>query len=293
MKPLLDRVIERVPIRTGLGITKTIRLLNPVKLVQNLWHQRELILQLSKREILSRYRGTYLGLFWSLLTPIFMLTVFTLVFGVIFQARWGLQEEGQLDFALVLFSGLIVFNVIAECMTRAPGLILSQPQYVKKVRFPLEVLPVTVLFSAVAHAVVSFSILVIALWLFRGVLNWTIVLTPLVLTPLLLLCLGIGWFLASFGVFFRDVNQIIGIATMAVMFLSPIFYPVSRIPQWLRPFYQLNPLTLIIENTRAVVIWGELPNWVHLMASLITTFIAAILGYAWFQRTRGGFADVL
>jgi lipopolysaccharide transport system permease protein len=222
-----------------------------------------------------------------------MLTVFTLVFGVIFQARWGLEEEGQLDFALVLLSGLIVFNVLAECMTRAPGLILSQPQYVKKIRFPLEVLPVTVLFSALAHAAVSFAILVLALWLFRGVLNWTIFLTPLVVMPLILLCLGLGWFLASFGVFFRDVNHVIGIATTAVMFLSPIFYPISRVPEWLRPLYRFNPLTLIIENTRAVMIWGELPNWSYLLVGLITTFLAALFGYAWFQRTRGGFADVL
>jgi lipopolysaccharide transport system permease protein len=293
MKSLLDWIVERVPIRTGFGIAKTIRLLNPVTLAQNLWRQRELIYQLSQREVLSRYRGTYLGLLWSFLTPIFMLTVFTLVFGVIFQARWGLEEEGKLDFALVLLSGLIVFNVLAECMTRAPVLILSQPQYVKRIRFPLEVLPVTVLFSAVVHAVVSFLILVAALWLFRGVLNWTILLMPLVVMPLLFLCLGIGWFLASFGVFFRDVNHVVGIATTAVLFLSPIFYPVSRIPEWLQPFYRLNPLTLIIENTRSVVIWGELPNWGHLSAGLITTFLAALFGYAWFQRTRGGFADVL
>lgn len=293
MESLFDWVVERIPIRTGLGVAKTIKLLNPIALTRNLWRQHELSLQLSVREIAARYRGTYLGFLWSFLTPIFMLTVFTLVFGVIFGARWGFEGEGMLDFALVLFSGLIVFNVLAECMTRAPPLILGQPQYVKRVRFPLEILPVTVLFSAVAHALVSFLILILALWLFRGTFHWTVVPTPLVLVPLLLLCLGIGWFLSSVGVFFRDISHVMTIATMAAMFLSPFFYPVSMIPEWLQPFYLLNPLTLIIENTRAVVIWGNLPNWNSLLVGVVTTSLAALFGYAWFQRTRGGFADVL
>ena len=293
MESLFDKVVERIPIRTGLGVAKTIKLLNPIALTRNLWRQREITLQLSVREIAARYRGTYLGFLWSFLTPIFTLAVFTLVFGVIFSSRWGLEGEGRLDFALVLFSGLIIFNVLAECMTRAPLLILGQPQYVKKVRFPLEILPVTVLFSAVAHALVSSLILIVALWLTRGTFHWTVVLTPLVLVPLLLLCLGIGWFLSSVGVFFRDISHVIGIATMAVMFLSPIFYPLSMIPEWLQPFYLLNPLTLIIENWRAIVIWGNLPNWNDLLFGVATTSLTALLGYAWFQRTRGGFADVL
>ena len=216
MESLFDKVVERIPIRTGLGVAKTIKLLNPIALTRNLWRQRELTLQLSVREIAARYRGTYLGFLWSFLTPLFTLTVFTLVFGVIFSSRWGLESEGRLDFALVLFSGLIIFNVLAECMTRAPLLILGQPQYVKKVRFPLEILPVTVLFSAVAHALISSLILILALWVIRGTFHWTVVLTPLVFAPLLLLCLGIGWFLSSVGVFFRDISHVIGMRLAAI-----------------------------------------------------------------------------
>ena len=145
----------------------------------------------------------------------------------------------------------------------------------------------------VAHALVSSLILILALWLTRGTLHWTIVLTPLVLAPLVLLCLGIGWFLSSVGVYFRDVSHIIGVVTTATMFLSPIFYPVSMIPEWLQPFYRLNPLTLIIENWRAIVVWGRLPDWSNLLFGMGTTSLAALFGYAWFQRTRGGFADVL
>ena len=293
MSSLLDWIVERVPIRTGLGVTETIRLLNPIAIAGNLWARRELIFQLTKREVLGRYRASYLGIAWSFLTPLLMLTIFTLVFGVIFQARWGLENESRLHFALVLFCGLIIFNLFAECMTRAPGLILSQPQYVKKIRFPLEILPVIVFLSAGAHAVVSLLILLLGLWLGAGVLNWTIVWLPLVLLPLVMLCLGLSWWLSSMGVYFRDISQIMGVATMAALFLSPIFYPASAIPEWLQPFYRLNPLTVIIENARATLIWGRPPNWLHLVVGLGANFLVALLGYAWFQRTRKGFADVL
>jgi lipopolysaccharide transport system permease protein len=293
MSSLFDRVVERVPVRTGLGLAQTIRLLNPVALARGLWTQRELIFQLTKRDILGRYRGSYLGLAWSFLTPLLMLTIFTLVFGVIFQARWGLENESRFHFALVLFCGLIVFNLFSECVTRSPGLVLSQPQYVKKIRFPLEVLPVIVFLSAAAHAAASLLILLLGLWLGVGIFHWTVIWFPLVMLPLAALCLGLSWWLASMGVYFRDIGQIIGVATMAVLFLSPIFYPVSSIPEWLRPFYELNPLALIIGNARATLIWGQPPNWFHLLAGMTANFVVALLGYAWFQRTRRGFADVL
>lgn len=290
---LIDWIVERVPVRTGLGIAETLRLLDPVALTRNLWLHRELLSQLSKQEISSRYRGTYLGILWSFLTPVFLLTTFTLVFGVIFRARWGLENEGRLDFALVLFCGLAVFNVFAEVVNRAPFLISSQAQYVKRIRFPIEILPVTVLASAAANAIISFFVIALVLLAFRGNFHWTAFLIPLVLVPLFLLCLGLGWFLASFGVFVRDVGQVIGIVTMGILFLSPVFYPVSAIPEWLRAFYRFNPLTLVIENTRAVLIWGNLPDWRALIVGLVTTSVVAVVGYAWFQRTRGGFADVL
>ena len=293
MSSLFDRIIERVPIRTGFGLAKTIRLLDPIAFVRNLWGHRELIFQLTKREVQSRYRGSYLGIAWSFLTPLLMLTIFTLVFGVIFQARWGQENESQLHFAMVLFCGLIIFNLFAECVTRAPGLILSQPQYVKKIVFPLEILPVIVLLSAGAHAVASLLILFFGLWLGVGILNWTALWVPLVLLPLPMLCLGLTWWLASMGVYFRDIGHVIGVATMAVLFLSPIFYPASAIPEWLQPFYRLNPLTFTIENARATLIWGRPPNWLHLVVGMGCNLVVALLGYAWFQRTRKGFADVL
>ena len=293
MSSFFDRVVERVPVRTGLGLAQTIRLLDPIALSRSLWAQRELIFQLTQRDVLGRYRGSYLGLAWSFLTPLLMLSIFTLVFGVILQARWELENESRFLFALVLFCGLIIFNVFSECVNRSPTLVLSQPQYVKKIRFPLDILPVTVFLSAATHAAASLLILLFGLWFGMGIFNWTMLWFPLVVLPLAPLCLGLSWWLASMGVYFRDIGQLIGVATMAVLFLSPIFYPVSAVPESLQPFYQLNPLTLIITNARATLIWGEPPNWLHLGVGLMANSLVALLGYAWFQRTRTGFADVL
>lgn len=291
----LSQILDRIPLRTGLGIRRTLPLLNPVALARSLWAHRQLIAQFAKRDVLIRYRGSYLGLAWSFLTPLFMLAVFTFVFSVVFQARWGEgQAQGnRLEFALILFSGLIIFNVFAECVTRAPGLILANANYVKKMVFPLEVFPVAVLGSALIHAAVSLLVLLVGLLLLLGVLHWTVVFVPLILIPLSLVCLGFGWFLASLGVYVRDMGQIVGVLVQALMFLSPIFYPVSAIPQWLRPVYWVNPLTVVIENMRAVILWGELPQWQPVGAVTAVTLGIALLGYAWFQRTRGGFADVV
>ncbi len=289
----LDRIVERIPIRTGLGIRRTIPLLNPLRLVRNLWIHRQLIFQFAKRDVLSRYKGSYLGIGWSFLTPLFMLVVFTFVFSVIFRARWGGGQGSRVEFALILFAGLIVFNVFAECVTRAPGLILANVNYVKKVVFPLEILPVTVLASALVHAAVSLLVLLFGLAFFLGVLHWTIIFVPLIFLPLALLCLGLSWFLASLGVYVRDVGQVVGVLIQALLFLSPIFYPVSVVPEVLRPFYRMSPLTSVIENMRAVVIWGQLPDWQSMGIGTAVALATALIGYAWFGRTRGGFADVV
>ncbi|MFQ5851455.1 MAG: ABC transporter permease, partial [Candidatus Binatia bacterium] len=196
-------------------------------------------------------------------------------------------------FALIMFCGLIVFNVFAECVTRAPGLILANANYVKKVVFPLEILPVTVLASALVHAAVSLLVLLLGLGFFLGILQWTIIFVPVIFLPLALFCLGFGWFLASLGVYIRDIGQVVGVLIPALMFLSPIFYPLSAVPELFRPLYHVNPLTFIVENMQAVVIWGQLPDWQSMGIGTAVALGTALIGYAWFERTRGGFADVL
>ncbi|SIQ31943.1 ABC transporter permease [Aquipseudomonas alcaligenes] len=266
---------------------------SPRELAASLWRNRNLIRAMVKREVLGRYRGSVLGVLWSFFNPVFMLIVYTFVFSVVFRARWNTDSDSKTEFALVLFSGLIVFNLFAEAINRAPGLVLSNVNYVKKVVFPLEVLPWISLGSALFHFTVSLSVWLIGYVLLFGAPHLTAFYLPLILLPLALLTLGLSWFLASLGVFLRDVTQLIGITTSVLMFLSPIFYPVSALPEQYRSLIFMNPLTVVIEQVRAVLFWGKTPELGILALYFVITAIIAWLGFAWFQKTRKGFADVL
>jgi lipopolysaccharide transport system permease protein len=265
----------------------------PLIIVQSFWRNRGLIWQLSKRDVLGRYRGSAMGLVWSVFNPLLMLGVYTFVFGVVFQARWGEQSGGKLDFASILFAGLIVFSLFAECVNRAPGVILGNVNYVKKVVFPLESLPWVTMGSTIFHTLMSVLVLLLIYLWAHATLHWTIVFFPVVILPLLLLTMGCSWFLASLGVFLRDVGQVVGILTTLMLFTCPIFYPASAVPETLRSYVLLNPLTFIVEQARATLLWGRLPDWRGLGLYLAASVVAAWLGLLWFQKTRKGFADVL
>lgn len=273
---------------------RRLRLLSPIAALDNLWRHRALIYQFARREVEGRYRGSFLGLFWSFITPLVMLLIYTFVFGVVFQARWPqAQDDGLGGFAVVVFAGLITFTIFSECATRAPALIVGVPNYVKKVVFPLEVLPVAALGAALFHAAVSLPILLGAHLLLGGALHWTVVLLPLVLAPLLLLTLGLSWLLASLGVFIRDLGNLIGLAVQVVFFLTPIFYSVEAVPEPLRAILRLNPLATVVEHVRAVLLWGRQPDWGALAGSVVIAALVALLGYAWFMGTKKAFADVI
>lgn len=262
---------------------------------KSLWRNRQLIVQMTKREVIGRYKGSAMGLAWSFFNPVFMLAVYTFVFSEIFKSRWGGigGDDSKTQFAVVLFVGMIVLSLFSEVLNRAPSLILSNVNYVKKVVFPLEILPVIAMGATLFHSLISLGVLLAAFALFNGYLHWTAIFTPLVLLPLVILTLGLAWMLASLGVFLRDVGQTIGILTTVLMFLSPVFYPVTAVPERFRPFIMANPLTFIIEQARAVLIWGQLPNWSGLGIYTLAAAAIAWAGYAWFQKTRKGFADVL
>lgn len=264
-------------------------------LLGSLWRNRQMIAQMTRREVIGRYKGSVMGLAWSFFNPVFMLAVYTFVFSVIFKSRWSGSDnsESTTEFALVLFVGMIVHGLFAEVLNRAPTLILSNANYVKKVIFPLEVLPVIALGAAFFHCLISTGVLLMAFLLFNGYLQWSVFLFPFVLLPLVILILGLAWLLASLGVFLRDVGQTIGIITTVMMFLSPVFFPISALPEEYRPIIMANPLTFIIEQSREVLIWGRLPDWSGLGVYTFVATFAAWLGYAWFQKTRRGFADVL
>ena len=250
---------------------------------------------MTKREVVGRYRGSVMGLAWSFFNPIIMLLVYTFVFAVVFKARWGStgENESKTLFAIVLFVGMIVHGLFAEVLNRAPNLILSNSNYVKKVVFPLEILPVISIGAALFHSLVSLIVLLGVFALFNGYIHWTAVFIPFVLLPLITFTAGLAWMLASFGVFLRDVGQTIGIITTILMFLAPVVYPITAVPERLRPIIMANPLTFIIEQSREVIVWGHQPDWVGLGIYMLIATVIAWLGYAWFQKTRKGFADVL
>lgn len=270
---------------------------SPLGLCGSFWRNRELIAKLVKREVIGRYRGSMLGVLWSFFHPVLMLAVYTFVFSIVFKARWSVSPgdgpESRAAFALILFAGLLVYNLFAECVNRAPTLILQNANYVKRVVFPLEILPIVALGSALFHALVS-----LAVWLVFDVaaFGWphaSILLLPLVMLPLVLFTLGLAWTLASLGVFLRDIAQIVGVATSTLVFLTPIFYPVSALPVAYRGWIYANPLTLLVEQARDVMIWGKLPDWGVWCVMCAVGGAVACLGFAWFQKTRKGFADVL
>lgn len=265
----------------------------PREIVDSFWRNRSLIKASVKREILGRYRGSAMGLLWSFLNPLFMLTVYTFVFSVVFQARWGSGSESKTEFALVLFAGLIVFNLFAECINRAPSLILSNQNYVKKVVYPLEILPWVSLGAALFHGAVSLGVWLIAYLIFFGLPHATVLYLPLILLPFFMFIMGLSWGLSSLGVYLRDVGQFIGLLTTVLMFLSPIFYPASALPEAYRQFLYINPLTPVIEQTREILVWGHAPDFTLIGIYLIAASVIAWLGFAWFQKTRRGFADVL
>lgn len=270
---------------------------NPILLyaiLPSFWRNRQLIAQLTRREVALRYRGSIFGLAWSFLNPLLMLAVYTFVFSVVFKARWGADpNESRAQFALILFAGMIVFNLFAEMLSRAPGLVVSNVNYVKRIVFPLEILPLVAFGSALFHSLVSLGVLVLAQLILNHSMPWTIVLLPVVFLPLVLLSLGIGWFLAALGVYVRDISQITGVLVTVLMFFSAVFYPLSALPQDYQRFLILNPLVLIISESRQVLIYGLLPNWTSLGVALLFGLSVAFFGFWWFQKSRNGFADVL
>jgi lipopolysaccharide transport system permease protein len=269
--------------------------MNPVVIVARLWRYRSLVWQLTWREVTGRYRSSLLGFGWSFITPLVTLSAYTFVFGMVFKARWPQSASSSLtDFGLALFAGLVAFTFFAECLTRAPGIIIASPNYVKKVVFPLEVLPVSAVGSALFHAGISAIVLVVAHQVLQGgVAAWTALLLPLVFVPLVLLALGTAWFFASVGVFFRDAVHTVALMSQVLMFMTPVFYPVQAVPAAFRPLLELNPLTSLIENTRRVTVQGQLPDWPGLGLSFLIGLLVAAFGYAWFASTKVAFADVI
>lgn len=268
--------------------------LNPVRIVAHLWKYRDLIRQLTWREVVGRYKGSFIGLGWSFLQPLIMLGVYTFVFSVIFKARWGVEaSEGRAAFALALFMGLITFSVFSEVANSAPTLVLGNVNYVKKVVFPLEILPLVRLCSALINAVFSLVVLFGGILIINHFIHRTALLLPLIWLPMMMFTLGCGYFLASLGVFVRDIGTVIGVLTTMLFFLTPIFYPISAVPEQFRIVFRINPLALFVEDARRVVLWGRPPDWSWFLFGLAFSAAALIFGFVWFMKSKKAFADVI
>ncbi len=253
-----------------------------------------LLWQFARREVLGRYRGSLLGLGWSFVSPLLMLAVYTFVFVGVFKARWpGSEAGGGVEFALQLMTGLMVFNLFSELASRAPQLILEQPNLVKKVIFPLEVLPWVAVLSASFHWLLNASVLCLATLVVHGALPWSAVVLPVVILSFLPFMLGLCWFLSALGVYVRDIGQMMLMVVSMGMFLSPVFYSTRALPKALQDWMWLNPLSFVIETSRMVLLQGVWPDWWGLLVYALGGCCAAMLGAGFFQLTRKGFADVL
>jgi len=267
----------------------------PSSLFAGFWRERRLIGQLIRREVLGRYRGSMMGVTWSFLYPVLMLAVYTFVFSVVFEAKWPGMLEGQSKsrFALLLFIGVIAHGLLAEAITKAPGLIVGNANYVKKVVFPLETLGWSLVGSAAFHATVSILMLLGAKWLLEGWVPLTAAWLPVILLPLGFFALGAAWLLASLGVFIRDIAQLTGVFATVLMFLAPVFYPIDALPEAYRAWVYANPLTVAIEQSRAALFADTAPDAAVLLGYYAIGLAVMAFGYWWFQKSRRGFADVL
>jgi lipopolysaccharide transport system permease protein len=262
-------------------------------MLASLFAHRGLTATLTRREIASRYRGSTLGILWSVLTPLLLLAVYTFVFSVVFVQPTTAGTGSRAEFALMLYAGLIVFNLFAECLQRAPTLILTNANYVKKVVFPLDVLPVVTIGAAAFHLAINVAVWTVFHLAAIGLPPVTMTWLPFVLAPLLLMTLGCAWLLAALGVYVRDIGQLIGVAITVLMFLSPIFFRVEAMPAAYRWVLYASPVTVPVEQAREVMMWGRHPDGFSLPAYAGAALLMAWLGFYCFQKTRRGFADVL
>jgi len=270
-----------------------VKFFNPLEMAAHLWQYRDLIRQLTWREVAGRYRGSFIGLGWSFVHPLTMLFVYTFVFSVIFEAKWGVAEESRLDFAMALFAGLITFGIFSEVITSAPTLILANVNYVKRVVFPLEILIMVRFLSALINALFSLIILTAGFFLLNHFIHPTILLLPVVWLPMAFFTLGCGYFMASLGVFIRDLGATVSIINSMLFFLTPIFYPIRAVPENFQIICRINPIALFVEDARRVVLWGVAPDWPRFFVSLIFCLSVLIFGFVWFMRSKKAFADVM
>lgn len=257
------------------------------------YSKRDLIFSLIGREISEKNKGALLGMVWTFIYPAIMLCVYTFVFSTVLKAKWSDASDSKTEFALLLFCGLMIFNFFSECLSKAPLLIVSNVNYVKKVIFPLEIMPIVVVGSAAFNLAISFLVWILFYVFLYGSVNITFLLFPILVLPYLFFILGMVWLLSALGVYFRDINNVVGIITTVLMFLSPIFYPKSSLPESFQFAIQLNPLTYVIEEAREVLFWGHGINIISYSVYSAISLAFCCISLIFFLKLKKGFADVL
>lgn len=252
-----------------------------------------LVVELTRREVDGRYRGASLGVLWALVSPFLLLCIYAIAFGTVMGGRWPEVRASDTPFSIVLFAGMIPYFVLSECMVRSPELVVANPAYVKRVVFPLEVLPWPMLLSALFHCLMNVLVFIAMRLVMERDFEWTVVYLPCVILPIAIVGLGISWFMSSIAVYVRDVRQVMGLASMAILFLSSVMIPLATVPPQYKAIFLLNPLSFIAEQSRAVLIWGQAPDWAGLAAYTAVALAFMYAGYVWFASTKRGFADVL
>jgi len=270
--------------------------LNPLSLARFLYQKRDLIRQLAWRSFTSRYKGSLLGFAWVVITPLISLAVYTFAFGYIFRSRWSRNAGGgKLEFAITVFCGLVPFTFFSDILSRSPTFIISAPNYVKKVVFPLEVICPAEVLAGLGHTAIGFLILILSAALLLGQFHWTLLLVPVGMLPLVMLALGLSWLLAATGVFVRDVGPSVTLGLSLLMFLTPVFFDQNAawIPLRVKRLLLLNPLATVLDTIRRAVLWDQEPRWRNLIIVLIGSAVVMLVGFAGFMKSRKAFSDVI
>ena len=263
-------------------------------MISSLLANRYLFMQMLRRDIQQRYRGSQLGFIWAFIYPIMMLLVYTFVFGMVMKVKWGVAGQDNIEFGIILFAGLLLHSFLAEVVIGSVGLITNNHQFVKKVVFPLDILNVVSVANAFFHMILGFLILMLIFIISGGTLHWTIILAPVVILPFVMFLMGLSWFISVLGVYVRDLSQVMGVIVTVLLFLGPIVYPFESVPDAIKSYVLwLNPLTIVVEQFRAVVLFGELPDWYLLGIYSIFAVLMLVIGAWFFEKTRSGFADVI
>ena len=266
---------------------------SPRALFATVFDHASLLWQFARREISGRYRASLLGFGWAVLNPLLLLAIYTFVFSVVFRMRWDGPIADRTGFALIIYAGMIVHGFFAECMTRSPTLIVDNRNLVKRVVFPLQLLPWSALVVAAFHFAVGIALIAVAVLVKTGGLPAAAISLPIIVVPLALFALGFTFAFAALGVYLRDLTQLVGFFALTLLFVSPVFYPVSAVPEGWRWVIAINPIATFIELVRGALIYGTWPAAGTLALVWALGLATAWLGFYWFQRTRRGFADVL